>query len=177
MNQESRRRDGMTRRDPRVLLRGLVAADADLIAAWSRDKDFCRAAGWSIRPMEQHRAFQRQLIADPPVDLLRLAATRDGHLVGYVDLHGSAPDRRELGFLVGPREVWGQGLGMAAASAGLRYGFHELGLKEIWAEALEANHASIRILQKLGMTGNGWGEVDTHLGRPSRYRQFSITAK
>jgi RimJ/RimL family protein N-acetyltransferase len=167
----------MKRSESTVLLRGLVAADADLIAAWSRDEDFCRAAGWSIRPVEQHRAFQRRLIANPPADLLRLAAIQDGHLVGYVDLHGSAPDRRELGFLVGPREVWGQGLGMAAASAGLRYGFHELGLKEVWAEALEANRASIRILQKLGMTETGWGDIDAHLSRPSRYRQFAIAAQ
>lgn len=135
---------GMTRLEPRVLLRELVAADADLIAAWSRDENFCRAAGWSIHPVEQHRVFQRRLIADPPADLLRLAAVHDGQLVGYVDLHGRAPDRRELGFLIGPRETWGHGLGLAAATAGLRYGFQELGLKEIWAEALEMNHASIR---------------------------------
>lgn len=122
-------------------------------------------------------AFQRRLIEHPPADLLRLAAIQDGHLVGYVDLHGSAPDRRELGFLVGPRELWGQGLGRAAASAGLRYGFQELGLKEIWAEALDANRAPIRILQKLGMTETGWGDIDTHLGRPSRYRQFAIAAE
>lgn len=167
----------MTRSEPRVQLRQLVAADADFIAAWSADEDFCRAAGWSTRPVEEHRAFQHRLIAEPPVDLLRLAAIQDGQLVGYVDLHGSSPDRRELGFLVGPCAAWGHGLGTAAAFAGLRYGFHKLGLKEIWAEALEANHASIRILQKLGMTETGWGEVDNHLGRPSRYRQFAITAE
>lgn len=168
---------GMTGVGSRVTLREMGAADADLIAAWSCDADFCRAAGWSIRPVEQHRAFQRRLIADPPADLLRLAAVQDGHLVGYVDLHGSDPDRRELGFLVGPREVWGQGLGMAAATAGLKYGFQELGLKKIWAEAMDANRASIRILQRLGMTETGWGDVATHLGQPSRYRQFAIAAE
>ncbi len=66
---------------------------------------------------------------------------------------------------------------MAAASAGLRYGSNELGLKEIWAQALEANRASIRILQKMGMTETGWCDVDTHLGQPSRYRQFAIAVQ
>lgn len=127
--------------------------------------------------MEQHREFHRRLIAESPTDLLRLAAVQDGRLVGYVDLHGNDPHRRELGFLVGPREVWGQGLGMAVATAGLRYGFQVLGLKEIWAEAMEANRASIRILQRLGMTETGWGDMGTHLGRASRYRQFVIAAE
>lgn len=167
----------MTRLESMVILRELGAADADGIADWSRDEDFCRAAGWSIRPVEQHREFQRRLIADSSTDLLRLAAVQDGRLVGYVDLHGNEPHRRELGFLVGPREVWGQGVGMAVATAGLRYGFQVLGLKEIWAEALEANRASIRILQRLGMTETGWGDMDTHLGRASRYRQFAIAAE
>ena len=72
---------GMTGLRSRVTLRELGAADADLIAAWSCDADFCRAAGWSIRPMEQHRAFQRRLIADPPADLLRLAAVQEEGLV------------------------------------------------------------------------------------------------
>lgn len=107
----SGRRGRMTRSEPRVHLRGLVAADADLIAAWSRDEEFCQAADWSMLSFEQHRAFQRRLIGSPPDDLVRLGAIQDGHLVGYVDLHGSAPSRRELGFLVGPREVWGQGHG------------------------------------------------------------------
>lgn len=68
-------------------------------------------------------------------------------------------------------------MGMAVATAGLTYGFQVLGLKEIWAEALEANRASIRILQRLGMTETGWGDMDTHLGRASRYRQFAIAAE
>jgi RimJ/RimL family protein N-acetyltransferase len=66
---------------------------------------------------------------------------------------------------------------MAAATAGLKYGFQELGLKKIWAEAMDANRASIRILQRLGMTETGWGDVATHLGQPSRYRQFAIAAE
>lgn len=52
----------MTRLESKVVLRELLAVDADAIADWSRDEDFCRAAGWSIRPVEQHREFQRRLI-------------------------------------------------------------------------------------------------------------------
>lgn len=160
--------------EPSVVLRELLPEDADLIALWTRDEDFCLAAGWTTRPVEEHQAFHRRLIAAPPADLLRLAAVHNQHLVGYVDFHGSDPNRRELGFLIGPREAWGRGLGLAVGRAGLRYGFQDLGLEEIWAEALDANRASVRILQKLGMTETGWGDEDNFLGLPARYRQFVI---
>ena len=58
---------------------------------------------------------------------------------------GSQPRRRELGFVIGERRHWRQGLGRAAAEAGLRFGFASLGLSQIWAEALDANRASVRI--------------------------------
>lgn len=160
-----------------VVLRPLTIEDAVVIACWAADEDFCRAAEWSIgRSAEEHRAFQTQLITSPPPGLLRLGAVHGDRLVGYVDLHGNQPDRRELGFLVGPRSLWGLGLGLAVARAGLVFGFEERGLREIWAEALDANRASIRILQRLGTTETGLGVPATYLGRPTRYRQFVFHA-
>lgn len=47
---------------------------------------------------------------------------------------------------------WGQGLATEAAKAVLRYGFEELQLSKIWGGADAPNLASIRVLQKLGMT-------------------------
>jgi ribosomal-protein-alanine N-acetyltransferase len=47
---------------------------------------------------------------------------------------------------------WGQGLATEAAQAVLRYGFEELQLAKIWGGADAPNVASIRVLQKLGMT-------------------------
>lgn len=162
--------------EPSVVLRALLVQDADELARWSRDEDLRRAAGWSDRPEDEHRAHHLSLVAAPPTDLIRLAATHDGHLVGHVDLYGRSPHRRELGFLVGPRQRWGRGLGLAAARAGLHHGFTVLGLTEIWAEAFDTNHASIRILRRLGMTETGEGGTGEHLGLPARYRQFVITA-
>ena len=47
---------------------------------------------------------------------------------------------------------WGQGLATEAAKAVLQYGFEELHLPKIWGGADAPNGASIRVLQKLGMT-------------------------
>jgi RimJ/RimL family protein N-acetyltransferase len=91
-----------------------------------------------------------------------------------VDLAGIEPERRELGYAIGPSERWGRGLGRIAAGLGLDWGFDELGLAEITAEAVDANHASIRILQSLGMTEVGRGSDEPFLGHPSYYRRFAI---
>ncbi|MDQ0375550.1 GNAT family N-acetyltransferase [Cellulomonas humilata] len=158
-------------------LRLLTLDDAGTIASWARDEEFCRAAEWTVgRDLEFFASFYRRSIAEPPADLLRLGAFRDGHLIGYVDLHGAEPDRRELGFLVGERRLWGRGVGTAAAAAGLHHGFAEVGLREIWAEALDANEASVRILRRLGMRETGTGDRGSYLGEHTHYRQFVMTA-
>lgn len=173
--QEFRR---LTTQEPRVALRSMALEDADVIAGWAADKEFCRTAGWTLGlSFEEHREFQARLICSPPSELTRLGAVHEGRLVGYMALQGQEPHRRELGFLIGPRTFWGRGLGRVIARAGLRHGFEELQLEAIWAEALDANHASVRVLQRLDMRETGPGSPGTYLDQPTHYRQFEITAK
>ncbi len=124
-------------------------------------------------------SFWSQQVQDPTEGLIRLAVEDPivGKLVGYVDLHGSDPAEKELGFVIGPSHRWGQGLGRCAAKAGLAYGFKELGLERIWAEALTANTASVRILRSLGMQETGRGAPGMFLGEDSYYLQFSINRR
>lgn len=159
-----------------IRLRPLRASDADVLANWAHDQRFVEHAGWT-RGLDtrQHLAFWRQLIASPPSELLRQGFTRDGDLLGYVDLYGTGSTVRELGYVVGPSSRWGQGLGTAVARAGLAYAFHELELSAVWAEALPANTASMRILQTIGMRRTGHGQQGELLGRPGRYVQFRIS--
>lgn len=76
---------------------------------------------------------------------------------------------------MGPSDRWGQGLGVRVAKAGLSYGFDELSLESIWAEALVANTASVRILCSLGMREAGRGSAATFLQAESYYQQFRLT--
>lgn len=55
----------------------------------------------------------------------------------------------ELGFVLG-RAYWGHGLATEAAQAVLHHGFIYLGMREIRAEAIARNKASLRVLAKLG---------------------------
>jgi RimJ/RimL family protein N-acetyltransferase len=163
--------------NPSVTVRRLTLHDCDVAARWGEDPDFCAYAGWSVdRPTVERARLWRDLVTSPHDDLLRLAAVDEGGtLVGYADLMGLETGRRELGYLVGSRAHWGRGWGTAIAAAGLEHGFSMLGLREIRAEALDANAPSVRILQRLGMTESGRGDAGTFLGEPTYYRRFAIT--
>ncbi|MFT4215127.1 MAG: GNAT family N-acetyltransferase [Microbacterium sp.] len=157
-------------------LRPLTIADAEELASWATDPVFCAHAGWRQRPASTDAvAWWCESIARPDPLLMRLMAVHDGVPVGYVDLHGGAPDTRELGFVIGPSHRWHRGLGTAAATAGLSYGFLTLGLSSVWAEALEANVGSVRILRRVGMRETGFGATEVFLGAPSRYVQFALS--
>lgn len=66
--------------------------------------------------------------------------------IGTVSLSVSAP---AIGFVVG-RAHWGRGLATEAAREVLSYGVRALGLREVSAEAVSRNSASLRVLAKLG---------------------------
>ncbi|MPY12238.1 GNAT family N-acetyltransferase [Arthrobacter bussei] len=154
-------------------LRPLQHADAAVLAAWGEDTTFCQHTGWTVRSRAALHDFWVRQVEYSPGELIRLAVEdADDDLVGYVDLHGSTSGEKELGFVIGPSCRWGHGLGQRVARAGLAYGFNELALNCIWAEALVANTASVRILRSLGMQETGTGGPGVFLGAESYYLQF-----
>ena len=157
-----------------LYLRPLQHQDAPALAAWGQDELFCRHAGWTATSSTGLHDFWVRQVEDPPVGLLRLAVVHADEVVGYVDLDGSTPGQKELGFVIGPSHRWGVGLGGRAAEAGLAHGFGELALGCIWAEALAANTASVRTLRSLGMQETGEGGPGVFLGEDSHYLQFRM---
>lgn len=159
-----------------IELRPLIEADAPTLAAWAVDPVFCAHAGWRPRDAPGDAVpWWREAIQHPDPALIRLLALSDNQPVGYVDLHGDDANERELGFAIGPSANWRQGFGAAAARVGLEHGFGVLGLSRIWAEAVEANVGSVRILRSLGMRETGSGAAEVFLGTPSRYLQFELS--
>jgi RimJ/RimL family protein N-acetyltransferase len=78
---------------------------------------------------------------------------------GLFPLDGA--DEIEIGYRY-VRAAWGQGVATEAARAVLAHGFHELRLPRIVGVTDPANHASKRVLAKLGMRPIGRGR---HYGR------------
>ncbi|MEM9024712.1 MAG: GNAT family N-acetyltransferase [Bacteroidota bacterium] len=99
---------------------------------------------------------------------------RDGAFIGWCGLKRNEQDLIDLGFRF-LRGYWNQGYATEAAQACLDYGFRELGMETIIGRAAEANGASIRVLEKLGMA---FWKQDDCLGIPdSRYYQIHRPAQ
>jgi RimJ/RimL family protein N-acetyltransferase len=78
-----------------------------------------------------------------------------GELIGYCGLlHLGVTERVELLYALLPA-WWGRGLATEAARACLRFAFKEAGLERIVAGTDPPNTASLRVIQKLGMTPIG----------------------
>jgi RimJ/RimL family protein N-acetyltransferase len=77
-----------------------------------------------------------------------------GALAGFAGLLRSSGDDPHLIFGTDAR-LWGRGYAFQAASAVLRYAFETLGIARVAADVDEPNHASIRVLEKLGMRRTG----------------------
>lgn len=57
------------------------------------------------------------------------------------------------------KKHWGKGYATEAGRACLQYGFENLGVEQIIAQVLKDNKASIRVLEKIGMTY--WKQLHT----------------
>lgn len=159
-------------------LRALEQRDIETAARWGLDDVFCRAAEWNPdQTLEDHHRRWTGIVTAPSDELIRLGVVlADDRLVGYVDLYGDEPSRRELGFVIGDRTVWGKGIGTIAASLMLDHGFDDLRLATITAQAWNANERSVGILRRLGMRETGRGDTGEYCGTRTYYRQFEITA-
>ena len=61
----------------------------------------------------------------------------------------------EIGYVLNP-EYWGQGLADEAVLEVMRFGFEVLGLNRIEAKFIEGNESSRRVMEKTGMTFEGY---------------------
>lgn len=73
----------------------------------------------------------------------------DSALIGFCGFVPSS-NGAEIGWRLA-NEYWGQGLATEAATAVLKHGFETLGFPRIVATVQSPNHASIRVIEKLGM--------------------------
>ena len=80
----------------------------------------------------------------------------DGSLLGNITLRiNQADEHGELGYWIG-KPYWNMGYATEATQAVIRYGFEVLGLQRIFAGHFTRNPASGRVMQKAGMTYEGY---------------------
>jgi len=97
----------------------------------------------------------------------------EDRLIGFCGFwHFHDPPELELLYGIAPSH-WGQGLATEAARAMIRYGFEELGFDRIAASTDTPNLASVRVMEKAGMSFEKRAIVN---GRDTKYYSISREA-
>jgi ribosomal-protein-alanine N-acetyltransferase len=160
-------------RTARLLMRPFHTEDEEALFHLWNDPQVRRYL-WDDQPVS--REVVRQQIALSEQDFRQrglgefclFLTEHPGALIGFCGLRG-IDGGPEIEVLYGLRpEFWGRGLATEAAQAVLRFGFEQVGLSEIFAGADFDNAASLRCMERLGMTDAGERRVGP-AALPARY--------
>jgi RimJ/RimL family protein N-acetyltransferase len=141
----------------RLRLRPLLPGDGDEIFRYRSDPEICRYQNWepeSVAEVDEFIARMTALEPDIPGTWYQLAiCERDtGRLLGDCGLR--FPRRREyeteVGVSLAP-EFQGRGYATEALEAVLAYLFDHLDKHRVFASADPRNHASLRLMERVGM--------------------------
>ncbi len=144
---------------PRVQLLPWEAGDADAFLRLTQDSRVMRYISngqlWSDLQTHEFVERQRAGFAARGFCLWKLVHKESGELGGMCGLQPlvNTPDI-EIGWWLAP-ELWGHGIATEAARCALAFGFDQARLPRIVAIALPENRASVRVMEKLGMTFEG----------------------
>jgi RimJ/RimL family protein N-acetyltransferase len=142
----------------RLVLRPFRATDLDDLCAYQSRPDVARFLYWDARDRPGSEASLRvkmrstALHAEGDSVVYAVVVRDDDRVIGEVNLVWLSAEHRqgELGFVFNP-EFHGRGYATEAATEMLRLGFAVAGLHRIVGRCDALNHASARVLQRLGM--------------------------
>ena len=142
----------------RLRLRRIRAEDLEDLVALDADPEVMTYISGGVPNSRQtylDRLLPRMMaFADQPFGYA--AALHEGRFAGWFHLRPSVadPDVLELGYRL-RREVWGRGLATEGSRALVRYAFEDLDRDAVDACADPRNAASIRVMEKCGMSRVG----------------------
>jgi ribosomal-protein-alanine N-acetyltransferase len=142
----------------RLLLRPWRLADVDDAFAYASDEEWARYLWNTPWPYERRHAeeFVSRAATNDWAAQAQFAIESEGTVIGGIRLYIINPPVHSVagvGYNVG-RAYWNRGYVTEAATAVLDYGF-VAGLHKVTATADARNLASIRVMEKLGMTREG----------------------
>lgn len=142
---------------PRLILRRFKANDRDVFRAYRNDPEIARYQSWESCSAEEAVEFiaaQQSLQPCVPGQWFQFAIElkETAALIGDCAFKINEDDARqaEIGFTLA-REYQQRGYGAEAVARVLDYGFAGLGLHRIIAVTDAENHASVALLERLGM--------------------------
>jgi len=135
---------------PRLVIRSFRVDDHDAYHAVVSDPDVMKHLGGVLSKDQSMKYIELALQTESGSGFARYAVELkdSGELVGMC---GFAPvkDYIDLGYRF-TKSTWGNGFATEAASAVVDYGFTKIGFSEIVGLTHPDNHASIKVLKKLG---------------------------
>ena len=154
-------RDLPTLHTERLTLRRMIPHDAGDMYAYASDPEVSRYMLWeahrSLRDTENFLRFVQERYSRGDPAGWGIVESESGKFIGTCGLQESwRPEhaRAEIGYVLS-RERWGRGLMTEAVSAVLDAAFERLGLNRIEARCIGGNDASVRVLEKVGMSYEG----------------------
>lgn len=152
---------------PRLVLRELTPGDAPELFALNEDPEVIRHTGdGAFASLDEARRFLEGYVdVYRRCGMGRWAVLRraDGAFLGWCGLRRMDGGEVDVGFRF-HRRFWQQGVATESARAALGLGFRALGLERVIGRARKANPASIRVLEKAGLTYERDLDLDGHPG-------------
>ena len=145
----------------RLILRPMQVSDAEHMFDYAKRLDVTAYLLWSPHPSVQYtkdylRYIRSRYALGEFYDWAVVDRT-DGRMIGTCGFtrFDLPHNGGEIGYVLNP-DYHGRGYGSEAAERVLRYGFEVLGLHRIEAKFMEGNAASLHVMEKLGMTLEGY---------------------
>jgi [ribosomal protein S5]-alanine N-acetyltransferase len=145
----------------RLVLREFSDDDAPAVHAYAADPEVVRYLDWGPNAPEETAGFlalarsAREAVPRTAYHLAIVLKAADRLIGGCrIEIRSAANGSGDLGYVL-DRQHWGRGYATEAMRALMDFGFGRLALHRIWATCDVDNHASARVLGKLGMRREG----------------------
>lgn len=150
-----------TLKSERLSLRPMHPIDAEDMYDYARREDLTEYLLWSPHPSVTYtedylRYVQTRYSLGDFYDwaVIDRDSRRMIGTCGFTKID-TANNSGEIGYVINP-DFRGKGYALEAAARVMEFGFSELGLHRIEAKFIKGNEASLRVMEKLGMTFEGY---------------------
>ncbi|MFC0272966.1 GNAT family N-acetyltransferase [Metabacillus herbersteinensis] len=144
----------------RLRLRPLKVGDSQEVEELAREYDVSKSTLTIPHPYPEGSAkdfIEKVLDSEKRGELFNFAITskETQNLIGMINIKLSGRHSRgELGYWIG-KPFWNIGYGTEAARAVLEFGFNDLNLNKVYAQAFKETPGSWRIMEKIGLKYEG----------------------
>ncbi len=150
-----------TLRTSRLILRQMRVADAEDMYSYARKEEVTTYLLWSPHPSRQYTEdylkYLRGRYALGEFYDWAVIEKESGRMIGTCGFtrFDFPHNCGEIGYVLNP-EYHGRGYGTEAAERVMRFGFEVLELHRIEAKFMKGNEASLHVMEKLGMSFEGY---------------------